>query len=86
MGSKKHQTEMLFLLEMKHSRSIPGLQERARPPLEPTGATWHMRKKPREWRIEETRKGGDLVSERRMISGLNTQRSFGCFFEQKSVF
>ena len=27
---------------------------RARPPLEPTGATWQMRKKPRELRIEET--------------------------------
>jgi hypothetical protein len=61
---------MLFLLVMKHSRSTPGLQVRARPPLEPTGATWQMRKKPRELRIEETRGWGNLVSERKRISGL----------------
>jgi hypothetical protein len=45
---------MVFLLEEKHSKSTPGLQERTSPLLEPTGATWHRRKKPRAFRIEMT--------------------------------
>jgi hypothetical protein len=42
---------MEFLLEKKHSKSTPGLQVRTRPPLEPEGATWLRRKKPRALRI-----------------------------------
>jgi hypothetical protein len=53
-GSEKIQAEILCLLVMKHSRSIPGRHERAKPPLEPIGGTWERKKKPRLLRIAET--------------------------------
>jgi hypothetical protein len=45
---------MVFLFDEKHSKSTPILQERTSPSLEPKGATWHRRKKPRALRIEIT--------------------------------
>jgi hypothetical protein len=69
-GSEKHHAEIKFLLEEKHSRSTPGRQARARPPLEPTGETWDIKKKPSKLRIEETEEGEDFVSDRKMMSGL----------------
>ena len=38
-GLKKDQAAMLFLLEMKHFKSMPANQARTKPPLEPVGAT-----------------------------------------------
>jgi hypothetical protein len=68
-GSEKHQAEILFLFVTKHSRSIPGLQERTRPPLEPTAATCAMSRNPSLFKVAETWEGEDLVYEMKRISG-----------------
>ena len=68
-GSEKHHAEMLFLLVTKHSRSTPGRQKRTKPPLEPIGATWDIRKKPGLFRVTETWRGEDFVSVRKRMSG-----------------